>query len=53
METIKIHTVNKKQIKAFKEMAEALSVNYHISDEVANEEFLKRLEKASEIEQSR
>jgi hypothetical protein len=55
MESITIHPVNKKQIKALTEIAKAMDVDFHINKEkaISKDEFIKRFENASSIEDSK
>jgi hypothetical protein len=58
MESIIIHPNNKKQTKAFTNMAKALNINFEIKNEslendLTEEEFLKKFEAGSSVEESR
>lgn len=58
MESIIIHPNNKKQTRAFANMAKALNIDFQIKNEnsegdLTEEEFLRRFEAGSSVEESR
>ncbi|MCP9767767.1 hypothetical protein EGI22_07565 [Lacihabitans sp. LS3-19] len=58
MESIIIHPNNKKQIRAFANMAKALNIDFQIKNEnseneITEEEFLKKFNDGITIEESR
>lgn len=58
MESIIIHPNNKKQTRAFANMAKALNIDFEIKNEkseseLSEEEFLRKFEAGSSVEDSR
>lgn len=55
MESITIHPVNKKQIKALTEIARALNVDFQINEnkEILKEDFFERFRQATSLEESK
>lgn len=58
MESIIIHPNNKKQTRAFANMAKALNIDFQIKNErsegeLSREDFLRRFEAGSSVEESR